>query len=58
MPFSQSALGDRLVYELTFNDYSRVIQATGAAGAAADAHTALRTSVWSLTWSFSQIWPE
>ena len=29
MPFYQSALGDRLEYELTFNDYSRVIQATG-----------------------------
>ena len=29
MPFYQSPLGDRLEYELTFNDYSRVIQATG-----------------------------
>ena len=29
MPFYQSALGDRLEYELTFNDYIRVIQATG-----------------------------
>lgn len=29
MPFYQSALGDRLEYELTFNDYNRVIQATG-----------------------------
>ena len=29
MPFYQSALGDRLKYDLTFNDYSRVIQATG-----------------------------
>ena len=29
MPFYQSALGDQLEYELTFNDYSRVIQATG-----------------------------
>ena len=29
MPFYQSALGDRLEYELTFNDFSRVIQATG-----------------------------
>ena len=29
MPFYQSALSDRLVYELTLNDYSRVIQATG-----------------------------
>ena len=28
-PFYQSALSDRLEYELTFNDYSRVIQATG-----------------------------
>ena len=33
MPFNQSALGDRLEYELTFNDYSRVIQATGDADA-------------------------
>ena len=29
MQFYQSALGDRLEYELTFNDYSRVIRATG-----------------------------
>jgi len=29
MPFYQAALGDRLEYELTFNDYSRVIKATG-----------------------------
>ncbi|MEW8547632.1 MAG: hypothetical protein AB2693_29340 [Candidatus Thiodiazotropha sp.] len=29
MPFYQSALGDRLEYELTFNAYDRVIQATG-----------------------------
>ena len=28
MPFFQSALGDRLEYELTFNDYGRVIKAT------------------------------
>lgn len=28
MPFYQSALADRLEYELTFNDYSRVILAT------------------------------
>ena len=27
MPFYQSALGDRLEYELTFNDYNRMIQA-------------------------------
>ena len=33
MPFYESALGDRLEYELTFNDYSRVIQATGDANA-------------------------
>ena len=33
MPFYQSALGDRLEYELTFNDYSRVIQAIGDANA-------------------------
>lgn len=31
MPFYQSALGDRLGYELMFNDYSRVIRATGDA---------------------------
>ena len=29
MPFYQSALGDRLEYELTFNDYGRVVKATG-----------------------------
>ena len=29
MPFFQSGLGDRLEYELTWNEYSRVIQATG-----------------------------
>ena len=29
MPFYQSALGDRLEYELTFNDYGRVILAEG-----------------------------
>lgn len=28
-PFYQSALGDRLEYELTFNDYSRVVVASG-----------------------------
>lgn len=33
MPFYQSALADRLSYELTFNDYSRVIKATGDTGA-------------------------
>ena len=33
MPFYQSALGDRLEYELTFNDYSHVIQAAGDANA-------------------------
>ena len=33
MPFYQSVLGDRLEYELTCNDYSRVIQATGVADA-------------------------
>ena len=27
MPFYQSALGDRLQYELTCNDYSRIVQA-------------------------------
>ena len=31
MPFYQSGLGDCLEYELTFNDYSRIIQATGDA---------------------------
>ncbi|MEW8689305.1 MAG: hypothetical protein AB2556_26075 [Candidatus Thiodiazotropha sp.] len=35
MPFYQSALGDRLEYE-TFNDYSRVIHATGDADASYD----------------------
>ena len=29
MPFYQAALGDRFEYELTFNDYSRVIKSTG-----------------------------
>jgi hypothetical protein len=29
MPFYQSALGDRLEYELTFNEYGRVIRVTG-----------------------------
>ena len=33
MPFYQSALGDRLEYELTFNDYSRVVVATDDAAA-------------------------
>ena len=33
MPFYQGALGDRLEYEVTFNDYSRVIRATGDADA-------------------------
>ena len=36
MPFYQSALGDRLEYELTFNDYSRVIRATGDTDASYD----------------------
>lgn len=31
MPYFQSAFGDRLEYELTFNDYSRVVRATGDA---------------------------
>ena len=30
MPFYQSALGDRLEYELTFNSYNKVIQSTDA----------------------------
>ena len=33
MPFYQIALGDKLEYELTFNDYSRAIRATGDADA-------------------------
>ena len=33
MPFYQSAFGDRLEYELTFNNYSQVIRATGDANA-------------------------
>ena len=33
VPFYQSALGDRLEHEVTFNDYSRVIRATGDADA-------------------------
>ena len=36
MPFYQSALGDRLEYKLTFNDYSRAIRATGDANASYD----------------------
>ena len=36
MPFYQSALGDRLEYELTFNDYSRAFRATGDADASYD----------------------
>lgn len=34
MPFYQSALSDRLEYELTFNDYGRVVKASGDAAAA------------------------
>ena len=37
MPFYQSALGDRLEMELTLNDYSRVILASGVSGAPANA---------------------
>ena len=33
MPFYQSALGDRLEYELVFNDYSRVVQVPDDANA-------------------------
>ena len=33
MPFYQSTLGDQLEYELTFNDYSHAIRATGDADA-------------------------
>ena len=36
MPFYQSALGDRLEYEFTFNDYSRAIRAKGDADASYD----------------------
>ena len=36
MPFYQSALGDRLEYKLTFNNYSRAIRATGDADASYD----------------------
>ena len=36
MPFYQNALGDRLEYELTFNDYSRAIRATDDANAPYD----------------------
>ena len=36
MPFYQSALGDGLEYELTFNDYSRAIRATDDADASYD----------------------
>ena len=36
MPFYQSTLGDRLEYELTFNDYSHVILATGDADSSYD----------------------
>ena len=36
MPFYQSALGDRLEYEVTFNDYNRVIRATGDTDASYD----------------------
>ena len=32
MPFYQAALGDRLEYELTFNDYSRVVITSGEDG--------------------------
>lgn len=36
MSFYQSALGDRLEYELTINDYSRVITVTVDAYASSD----------------------
>ena len=52
MPFYQSALGDRLEYELTFNDYSRVIQAD------ADASYHKEVYLSSTTWSLCQSWPE
>ena len=52
MPFYQSALGDRLEYELTFNDYSRVIQAMSTP------HTTLEVYLSSTTWSLCQGWPE
>ena len=50
MPFYRSALDDRLEYKLTFNDYNRVIQATGAAGLLQRPRTLLITSTWSSTW--------
>ena len=46
MPFYQSALGDRLEYELTFNDYSRAIRATGDADVSYDiAHISLEYEI-------------
>ena len=31
MPYYQAGLGDRLCYEIPFNDYGKVINATGQA---------------------------
>ena len=54
MPFYQSALSDRLEYELTLNDYSRVMQATGDV----DASYHIGGNLLSTTWSLCQSWPE
>ena len=47
MPFYQSALGNRLEYELTFNDYSRVILVQEQQGPLPTPRTESKTSVWS-----------
>ena len=46
MPFHQSSFSDRLEYELTFNSYNRVIEATNDPNAIIK----LKTFRWSLTW--------
>ena len=38
MPFFPSALGNRLEYELTFNDYGSIIKASGDTGASYTIH--------------------
>ena len=53
MPFYQSALGDWLEYELTFNDYSRLIRATGDA----DSSYSIENICLEYEWSLSQSWP-
>ena len=50
MPFYQSALGDRLEYELTFNDYNRVTCPQEQQKLLPTPHTLLITSDWSSTW--------